>query len=77
MTARRWMIAKRYTFTPGCETPIAVGRRFHRGLRPRQQQAIYERALHAENSSSLYEPFDSKNQIPQGGHDSLDRLRQI
>ena len=32
-------------------------------------------ALHAEERSSLYEPFDS-NQIPQGGYDSLDRLLQ-
>ncbi len=36
---------------------------------------LYERALHAEDRSSLYEPYDS-NQIPQGGYDSLDRLLQ-
>jgi len=35
---------------------------------------LYERALHAESRSSLYEPFD--DQTPLGGYDSLDRLRQ-
>jgi RHS repeat-associated protein len=41
----------------------------------RASNKFYERALHAENRSSLYEPFDS-NQIPQGGYDSIDRLLQ-
>ena len=36
---------------------------------------LYERSLHAESRSSLYEPFDSDNR-PEGGYDSLDRLRQ-
>ena len=36
---------------------------------------FYERALHAENRSHLYEPFDS-NGLPTGGYDSLDRLLQ-
>ena len=35
---------------------------------------FFERHLHAENRSHLYEPFDA-NQVPQGGYDSLDRLR--
>ena len=33
-----------------------------------------ERELHAESRSHLYEPFVSG--VPQGGYDSLDRLRQ-
>ena len=36
---------------------------------------FFERHLHAENRSHLYEPFDA-NQVPQGGYDSIDRLRQ-
>ena len=40
----------------------------------RASNKFYERALHAENRSHLYEPFDSK--VPQGGYDSLDRLLQ-
>ncbi len=36
---------------------------------------FYERALHAENRSHLYEPFDS-NGLPTGGYDSLGRLLQ-
>ncbi len=35
---------------------------------------LYERELHAESRSHLYEPFD--DQTPLGGYDSLDRLRQ-
>ncbi len=35
---------------------------------------LYERELHAESRSSLYESFD--DQTPLGGYDSLDRLRQ-
>ncbi len=41
----------------------------------RASNKLYERALHAEERSSLYEPYDV-NQIPQGGYDSLDRLLQ-
>ncbi len=36
---------------------------------------FYERHLHAESRSHLYEPFDA-NDRPQGGYDSVDRLRQ-
>ena len=36
---------------------------------------LYERALHAENHSHLYQPYDSDNE-PTGGYDSLNRLRQ-
>ena len=42
----------------------------------RASNKFYERTLHAENRSSLYEPFDS-NGLPTGGYDSLDRLLQI
>ncbi len=35
---------------------------------------LYERELHAESRSHLYETFD--DQTPLGGYDSLDRLRQ-
>ena len=35
----------------------------------------FERHLHAEGRSHLYEPFDANGQ-PAGGPDSLDRLRQ-
>jgi YD repeat-containing protein len=35
---------------------------------------LYERELHAESRSHLYEPFD--DQVPLGGYDSLDRLRK-
>ncbi len=35
---------------------------------------LYERELHADSRSHLYEPFD--DQTPLGGYDSLDRLRQ-
>jgi RHS repeat-associated protein len=41
----------------------------------RASNKLYERALHAEERSHLYEPYDS-SQIPQGGYDSLDRLLQ-
>ena len=41
----------------------------------RASNKFYERALHAENRSHLYEPFDS-NGLPTGGYDSLDRLLQ-
>ncbi len=40
----------------------------------RASNKFFERALHAESRSHLYEPF--VNQVPQGGYDSLDRLRQ-
>ena len=40
----------------------------------RASNKFFERALHAENRSHLYEPF--VNQVPQGGYDSLDRLLQ-
>ncbi|MBI1374571.1 MAG: hypothetical protein GC159_17780 [Phycisphaera sp.] len=36
---------------------------------------LFERQMHAESRSSLYEPYGS-NGAPQGGYDSLDRLRQ-
>src|SRR5690606_25890426 len=36
---------------------------------------MFERELHAETRSHLYQPFDS-NGIPQGGYDSVDRLRK-
>ena len=36
---------------------------------------FYERSLQAESRSSLYEPFDADNR-PEGGYDSIDRLRQ-
>jgi len=36
---------------------------------------FFERELHAESRSHLYEPFDANND-PTGGYDSLDRLRQ-
>jgi RHS repeat-associated protein len=36
---------------------------------------FYERALHAESRSSLYEPFDADHR-PTGGYDSINRLRQ-
>jgi RHS repeat-associated protein len=36
---------------------------------------LFERELHAENRSHLYEPI-SESGVPQGGYDSLDRLRQ-
>ena len=41
----------------------------------RSSNKLYERALHAESRSGLYEPFDTDSK-PQGGYDSLDRLRQ-
>ena len=37
---------------------------------------FFERELHAENRSHLYEPFDPVSNLPLGGYDSLDRLRQ-
>ena len=37
---------------------------------------FFERALHAENRSHLYEPFDLITNLPHGGYDSLDRLLQ-
>ena len=40
----------------------------------RASNKFFERALHAENRSHLYEPFVS--QVPKGGYDSLDRLLQ-
>ena len=36
---------------------------------------LYERELHAENRSHLYEPYDANNS-PTGGYDSLNPLRQ-
>ena len=41
----------------------------------RASNKFYERALHAENRSHLYEPFDSIG-LAAGGYDSLDRLLQ-
>jgi hypothetical protein len=66
-------ITKRYitSYTAGEPVPL-VG--FTTSY-DRAGNKFYERALHAENRSSLYEPFDS-NQIPQGGYDSIDRLLQ-
>jgi RHS repeat-associated protein len=40
----------------------------------RSSNKFFERHLHAESRSHLYEPFN--NGTPQGGYDSLDRLRQ-
>lgn len=37
---------------------------------------MFERELHAETRSSLYQPFDEKG-YAQGGYDSLDRLRKV
>ncbi len=37
---------------------------------------LCERSLHAENRSHLYEPFDATSNLPLGGYDSVDRLRQ-
>jgi len=38
---------------------------------------LYERELHAEDRSHLYEPFSLRGStyVPQGGYDSIDRLR--
>ncbi|QNN23312.1 hypothetical protein HED60_13850 [Planctomycetales bacterium ZRK34] len=36
---------------------------------------FYERELHAESRSHLYQPFDSDGAV-EGGYDSIDRLRQ-
>ena len=41
----------------------------------RASNKLYERQLHAESRSHLYEPLDENDQ-PQGGYDSIDRLRQ-
>jgi RHS repeat-associated protein len=40
----------------------------------RSSNKFFERHLHAESRSHLYEPF--ANLTPQGGYDSLDRLRR-
>ncbi len=40
----------------------------------RSSNKFFERHLHAESRSHLYEPFN--NGRPQGGYDSIDRLRQ-
>ncbi len=40
----------------------------------RSSNKFFERHLHAESRSQLYEPF--ANFEPQGGYDSIDRLRQ-
>jgi YD repeat-containing protein len=42
----------------------------------RSGNKFFERALHAEDRSHLYEPFDPVSNLPTGGYDSLDRLRQ-
>ena len=39
----------------------------------RANNKFYERALHAENRSSLYQQFNA-DQTPQDGYDSIDRL---
>ncbi len=41
----------------------------------RSSNKFYERHLHAESRSHLYEPFDASGQ-PEGGYDSVNRLRQ-
>jgi len=40
----------------------------------RSSNKFYERELHAESRSHLYQPFSSG--VPQGGYDSIDRMRQ-
>ncbi len=71
-------IAKRYlaggTGSDGYNNPTAVV-----GFTTEYDRAsnkFFERALHAENRSNLYEPFDPTTNLPQGGYDSLDRLCQ-
>jgi len=42
----------------------------------RASNKLYERALQSDGSrSNLYEPYDSDG-APEGGYDSLNRLRQ-
>ena len=68
-------IAKRYLpFSDGSYTSFTPVVGFSTAF-DRASNKFYERALHAENRSHLYEPFDS-NGLPTGGYDSLDRLRQ-
>jgi hypothetical protein len=66
------MISKRYT-TSAFGNPVLVG--FTTAF-DRASNKFYERALHAENRSHLYEPFDATTNLAEGGYDSLDRLRQ-
>jgi hypothetical protein len=66
------MTSKRYT-TSASGNPVLVG--FTTGY-DRASNKYYERALHAENRSHLYEPFDPSTNLPEGGYDSLDRLLQ-
>ncbi len=67
------MISKRYLCF-GFVVPFQMVAAFTTAF-DRASNKLYERALHAEERSHLYEPYDS-NQIPQGGYDSLDRLLQ-
>jgi RHS repeat-associated protein len=68
------MITKRYVNTSsGTPTSALVG--FTTAF-DRASNKFYERALHAEPRSSLYEPFDPTTNLPEGGYDSLDRLLQ-
>jgi YD repeat-containing protein len=66
------MIAKRY-LNPSSGSPTTAVVGFTTEY-DRSSNKFFERALHAENRSHLYEPF--VNQVPQGGYDSLNRLLQ-
>jgi RHS repeat-associated protein len=67
------MIAKRYINPVGSPADLAIVG-FTTAF-DRASNKFYERALHAEERSSLYEQYDA-NQIPMGGYDSLNRLLQ-
>ncbi len=66
------MIAKRYV-NPGSSSPTAAVVGFSTEY-DRAGNKFFERALHAPDRSSLYEPFVGA--VPKGGYDSLDRLLQ-
>ncbi len=63
------MIAKRYMTSDLSTLRVGFSTEFDRA-----GNKFFERALHAPDRSSLYEPFIGA--VPQGGYDSLDRLLQ-
>ncbi len=65
------MIAKRYLNPGGGAALVGFTTEYDRS-----GNKFFERALHAENRSHLYEPFDPTTNLPLGGFDSLDRLLQ-
>ena len=73
MTTKRYLAGGISSSTNAYYTPSAVMGQTTQY--DKSSNKLFERELHADERSHLYEPFDN-NGNPLGGYDSVDRLRQ-